>query len=465
MSSYLCIIVNETHIQVLGWISIIVTLVSVGGGVEYPAINCRKHGAVLTDFGAVGDGETSNTYAFKSAITYLSQYANDGGSLLVVPPGKWLTGSFNLTSHFTLFLQKDALILASQDESEWPSLPVLPSYGRGRDAPDGRYSSLIFGTNLTDVVITGDNGTIDGKGSYWWSKFKNDELKLTRPYLIEIMYSDQIQISNLTLLNSPSWFVHPIYSSNIIIQGLTILAPIDSPNTDGIDPDSCNNTRIEDCYIVSGDDCIAVKSGWDEYGIKVGIPTQHLIIRRITCISPDSAMIALGSEMSGGIQDVRAENNIAINTQSAVRIKTAVGRGGYVKDVFVKGMTLSTMKYVFWMTGSYGSHPHPDFDPNALPQITRINYRDIIADNVTYSARLEGINNDPFTGICISNVTIEVSQKKKKKLQWNCTDIAGVTNSVIPQPCDLLPQKDGNECPYPNHILPIENVKFHTCAF
>ncbi|KAJ1385374.1 Pectin lyase fold/virulence factor [Sesbania bispinosa] len=423
---------------------------------EYPAINCRKHSAVLTDFGGVGDGKTSNTKAFQSAISNLSQYAYDGGAQLIVPPGKWLTGSFNLTGHFTLFLHKDAVLLASQDESEWPQLPVLPSYGRGRDAPDGRFSSLIFGTNLTDVVITGYNGTIDGQGSYWWDKFHKKEFKLTRPYMIEIMYSDQIQISNLTLVNSPS--------CNIIIQGLTILAPVDSPNTDGIDPDSCTNVRIEDCYIVSGDDCVAVKSGWDEYGIKFGMPSQHIIIRRLTCISPDSAMIALGSEMSGGIQDVRAEDITAINTQSAVRIKTAVGRGAYVKDIFVKGMSLNTMKYVFWMTGSYGSHPDPGFDPKALPTITGINYRDVAANNVTYSARLEGISNDPFTGICISNVAIEVSEAKKK-LQWNCTDIAGVTNNVNPKPCELLPEKEGKfECPYPNDKLPIESVQLKTCS-
>jgi polygalacturonase len=81
---------------------------------DYPAINCRKHSAVLTDFGGVGDGKTSNTKAFNTAITKLSQYANDGGAQLIVPPGKWLTGSFNLTSHFTLFLQKGAVILGSQ---------------------------------------------------------------------------------------------------------------------------------------------------------------------------------------------------------------------------------------------------------------------------------------------------------------------------------------------------------------
>ncbi|KAL5142298.1 putative polygalacturonase [Glycine soja] len=429
---------------------------------EYPAISCRKHSAVLTDFGGVGDGKTSNTKAFQYAISNLSHYASDGGALLVVPPGKWLTGSFNLTSHFTLFLQKEATILGSQDESEWPTLPVLPSYGRGRDAPDGRFSSLIFGTNLTDVVITGYNGTIDGQGSYWWDKFHKGELKLTRPYMIEIMFSDHIQISNLTLIDSPSWFVHPIYSSDIIIQGLTILAPVDSPNTDGINPDSCSNTRIEDCYIVSGDDCVAIKSGWDESGIKFGMPSQHIIIRRLECVSPDSAMIALGSEMSGGIRDVRAEELTALNTQSAVRIKTAVGRGAYVRDIFVKGMNLNTMKYVFWMTGSYGSHPNTDFDPKALPNITGINYRDVIADNVTYSARLEGIANDPFTGICISNVTIHSG---KKKPQWNCTDIEGVTSNVYPKPCELLPLKEKIECPYPDDKLPIESVQLKTCSF
>jgi len=82
--------------------------------IEYPAINCRKHSASLTDFGGVGDGKTSNTKVFQSAITKLSQHASDGGATLIVPPGKWLTGPFNLTSHFTLFLQKGAVILASQ---------------------------------------------------------------------------------------------------------------------------------------------------------------------------------------------------------------------------------------------------------------------------------------------------------------------------------------------------------------
>ncbi|KAJ6705521.1 PECTIN LYASE-LIKE SUPERFAMILY PROTEIN [Salix purpurea] len=433
---------------------------------EYAAISCRAYSASVSDFGGVGDGTTVNTEAFRAAIDHLSQFSLEGGSLLYVPPGRWLTGSFNLTSYFTLYLDKDAVLLGSQDESEYPLIEPLPSYGRGRDADGARFSSLIFGNNLTDVVITGANGTIDGQGELWWTKFRAGKLNNTRPYLIEIMFSTSIQISNLTLINSPSWNVHPVYCSNVVVQGLTILAPVRSPNTDGINPDSCTNTRIQDCYIVSGDDCVAVKSGWDEYGIAFGMPTKRLVIRRLTCISPTSAVIALGSEMSGGIEDVRAEDITAIDSESGVRIKTAVGRGGYVKDIYVRGMTLKTMKWVFWMTGNYGSHPDNNYDPNAIPVIQNINYRDVVAENVTMAARLEGIPGDPFTGICMSNVTISLAQNRKK-LQWNCSDVAGITSEVTPKPCDLLPDQGQGKiraCNYPEDNSPTENMEVQTCS-
>ena len=107
----------------------------------------------------------------------------------------------------------------------------LPSYGRGRDKAGGRYASLIGGSNLTDVVVTGDNGTIDGQGAVWWSKFRSNKLKYTRGYLIEVLWSDTVVVSNVTLLNSPAWNIHPVYSSNIVVQGITILAPTHSPKS------------------------------------------------------------------------------------------------------------------------------------------------------------------------------------------------------------------------------------------
>lgn len=229
--------------------------------------------------------------------------------------------------------------------------------------------------------------------------------------------------------------------------------------------DSCSHVRIEDCYIVSGDDCVAIKSGWDEYGIAFGMPSQHIIIRRLTCISPTSAVIALGSEMSGGIQDVRAEDITAINSESGVRIKTAPGRGGFVKDIFVRRMNLYTMKWVFWMTGNYGQHPDDKYDPNAMPLVHGISYSDVIAENVTMAGNLLGIERAPFTGICISNVTADMA--KSKKLPWNCSDIYGITSSVSPTPCASLPDQGSNAppCPFPTDELPIDGVELNQNSY
>jgi len=195
------------------------------------------------------------------------------------------------------------------------------------------------------------------------------------------------------------------------------------------------------------------------------MPNKHLVIRRLTCISPDSATIALGSEMSGGIEDVRAEDVVALSTQSAIRIKTGIGRGGFVRDIFARRFVLKTMKYVFWMTGAYGSHPDPGWDPKALPAIGDINYRDFVADNVTYAARLDGIPGDTFKGICISNVTIDLTEKPKK-LQWNCTNVEGVTSNVTPKACyQLAEKKEKFDCAFPEDKLPIESVPLKTCSY
>ncbi|RZS29067.1 hypothetical protein BHM03_00062757 [Ensete ventricosum] len=305
----------------------------------------------LTDFGGVGDGVTSNTAAFAAAVANLSKVAYDDGAMLVVPAGRWLTGPFNLTNHFTLFLDHGAVILATQ----------VKLIKRGHD--------------------------------------------------------------------------------------------------------SSSNVRIEDCYIVSGDDCIAIKSGWDEYGIAFNMSSKHIVIRRLTCISPTSAVIAVGSEMSGGIQDVRAEDITAINSESGVRIKTTIGRGAYVKDIFVRRMNLHTMKWVFWMTGTYGQHPDDNFDPKAIPVVQNISYSNVVAENVTMAAKLEGIPSAPFTGICIYNMSAEVV--KSKKPIWNCTNVEGVSSHVTPTPCVQIPEYPDRitHCPFPEDDLPVDCVGLKECSY
>lgn len=94
-------------------------------------------------------------------------------------------------------------------------------------------------------MIIGNNGTINGQGQYWWDKFKKKQFKVTRPYMIELLFSKNIQISNITLVDSPSWHVHPVYCENVMIKSITIIAPVTVPNTDGINPGTilCDNVN------------------------------------------------------------------------------------------------------------------------------------------------------------------------------------------------------------------------------
>jgi polygalacturonase len=121
----------------------------------------------ITDFGAVGDGKFNCTAAINAAVRNVS--AGGVGGRIVFPAGTWFTAPFNVTSDMELFLDAGATLKASQLFSDWPVIPPLPSYGQGRDHPGPRRSSLIHGVNVSNVVITGDNGTVDGGGAVWWA--------------------------------------------------------------------------------------------------------------------------------------------------------------------------------------------------------------------------------------------------------------------------------------------------------
>ncbi|KAA8549125.1 hypothetical protein F0562_000809 [Nyssa sinensis] len=241
----------------------------------------RPHSVSILEFGAVGDGKTLNTVAFQNAIFYLKSFADKGGAQLYVPAGRWLTGSFDLTSHLTLFLEREAVILGSQEYFHWEVVEPLLSYGRGIELQGGRYRSLIMGHNLTDVVITGGNGTIDGQGSVWWEQFSSCSINYSRPHLVEFIGAKDVVISNLTFLNSPAWNIHPVYCSNVLVQNIIAYSPPKSPYTSGIVPDSSEHVCIENSNISVGYDAIVLKSGWDEYGIAYGKPTTNVHIREV----------------------------------------------------------------------------------------------------------------------------------------------------------------------------------------
>ncbi|KAH7279642.1 hypothetical protein KP509_37G027900 [Ceratopteris richardii] len=195
-----------------------------------------------------------------------------------------------------------------------------------------------------------------GQGQVWWELHANGSLDYSRGYLLELMYSKDIIISNLTFANSPSWNIHPVYCRNVLIQYLTILAPIQSPNTDGIDPDSSSHVCIEDCYVANGDDLVSIKSGWDEYGIRYGRPSSKIVIRRLAGATRSSS-VPIGSEMSGGVSHVYVHGLNVGHASTGIRIKSAQGRGGYVKDIYVSDVFLRNVKTAIVFTDLYWEHP------------------------------------------------------------------------------------------------------------
>lgn len=392
----------------------------------------------LTEFGGVGDGVTLNTAAFEKAILAIAKLGKKGGGQLNVPPGYWLTGPFNLTSHMTLFLAEGAVILGVDDEKYWPLMPPLPSYGYGREHRGPRYGSLIHGQKLKDVIITGHNGTINGQGQAWWKKFRQKVLNHTRGPLVQIMWSTDILISNITLQDSPFWTLHPYDCKNVTIRNLTILAPIaGAPNTDGINPDSCENVLIENCYISVGDDGIAIKSGWDQYGIEYGRPSKNILIRNLVIRSNVSAGVSIGSEMSGGVSNVTVENVFIWNSRRAVRIKTAPGRGGYVRDITYRNLTFENCRVGIVIKTDYNEHADESFDPKAVPLLENISYTTIHGEGVRVPVQIHGSKEIWVRNVTFRDMSVGLTYKKKHIFQ--CAFVQGqVIGTIFPAPCKNL---------------------------
>ena len=433
----------------------------------------RQHTFVLTDFGAVGDGVTLNTGAFERAVAAVA--AAGEGELRVPADGVFLTAPFNLTSHMTLHLERNATILGATDFALWPVLQPLPSYGRGRDYPtQGHYTSLVHGEGLADVAIVGANGTIDGQGAAWWAAKEADDaadelwrrrqqqhgqgqgpppppvshqLNYTRGHLVELLHSEDVLIDNVTLRNSPFWTVHPAYCDRVTARRLTILNPPHSPNTDGFDPDSSSNVLLEDAYFAVGDDGVAIKSGWDCFGTArcgVGRPAENITIRNLVVRSPTSAGLCLGSEMSGGIRNVTLDGATFVGVSTGLRIKTARERGGFVEDVTARNVVLHGVHTAIQVNAFYGGENSRCAEParaacqNATlpPVVARISVSNWTGDGVVQAADLEGLADAPTTAISVRDVHLEPAI-----LGWKCSAVSGTAaGTVKPKPCaELVP--------------------------
>ena len=349
--------------------------------VQRPDIPVRQ--VNIEDFGGVGDGVFLNTEAFAEAIDVLSQA---GGGRLVVPTGVWLTGPITLKDNIDLHIRPDAVLLFSTDRDLYP---IVETVFEGLDTK--RCLAPINADGAKNIAITG-GGTIDGNGDSWRqvkkSKISPSQWKallksggftsvkgdlwypdstsyrgsvvsdafnvpqgLTteeewnsvktylRPVLIGIKNCENVLLEDCLFQNSPCWNIHPLMCKNVIINNITVRNPWYSQNGDGLDVDSCENVLVINSSFDVGDDAICIKSGKDEDGRRRARPCRNLIVDNCIVFHGHGGFV-VGSEMSGGVENIKVSNCRFLGTDVGLRFKSCRGRGGVVKNIYIEDIVM-----------------------------------------------------------------------------------------------------------------------------
>ncbi len=304
----------------------------------------------VTRFGAKGDGVQDDTHFIQAAVLACP----DKGRVLV-PAGTYRITSLFLKSHIRLELAEGAELKAFTDKEKFPIFPgVIESYdesdyynlGSWEGNPLPMYTGIICGVDAEDVVIYGQ-GKINGNASKedWWKNAKGYR-DVFRPRLFFINRCKNVTLQGVTCCSSPAWTLHPYFSDDLRFIDVNIQNPSDSPNTDGLDPESCKNVEILGVRFSLGDDCIAVKSGKIYMGKKYKTPSENIHIRQCLMENGHGA-VTLGSEMAGGIVNLTVEDCIFRHTDRGLRIKTRRGRG---KDAILSNITFRNLTLDHVMT-------------------------------------------------------------------------------------------------------------------
>lgn len=334
----------------------------------------------ITEYGAVGDGLTKNSEAFKEAI---KQVNAQGGGKVIVPRGVWLTGPITLLSHVNLHLEDGALIIFSKDKDDYP---LVETSFEGLNTV--RCLSPINAYQVENIAITG-KGTIDGSGEVWRAVKKgkmtegqwNDLVKsggivegsnwypsqsfldgykasssfnvpdvtdrqelekmkdFLRPVMVSIRESKRVLLDGPTFQNSPAWNIHPLMSEDVIIRNLSVRNPWYSQNGDGMDLESCKNVLIYNNTFDVGDDAICIKSGKDKDGRDRAFPTENVIIKN-NIVYHGHGGVTVGSEMSSGVKNVHVSECTFMGTDIGLRFKSTRGRGGVVENIWISDIDM-----------------------------------------------------------------------------------------------------------------------------
>jgi len=350
-------------------------------------------------YGAKVDGTTMDTKSIQAAI---DACARRGGGTVRLAGGTFLSGPIVLRSHIDLEIASGSRLQGSSDHGDYPAKTEFRNPG---------LQSLVSATDANDISITG-GGIIDGAGESWWKEVRAQGdhgvmgQGMLRPRLVVFDHCHKILMEGVTVQNSPFWQIVPYYSDDVTLRNIRVLADPGSPNTDAIDPFSSSNVKIEHVYADVGDDDVAIKSG------QANSPGPDAPSRDITisdCTFMHGHGLSIGSEVSGGVQNVHVSRVHFSGTANGVRVKSNRDRGGDIGNFDFRDLTMENVATPILITEYY---PHiPDQD-SAQPK-TRLTprFHDIRIQNLTATGAktagfIVGLPESPISSIQLTNVHI-----------------------------------------------------------
>lgn len=421
----------------------------------------------VKDFGGVGDGVTLNTEAFAKAMKHLS---DKGGGHLDVPAGIWLTGPIEILSNCDLHVTPNAVIIFDPDRDLYP---IIQTVFEGLDTR--RCESPVHAEGARNISITG-GGVLDGSGEAWrmvkkskltdgeWRKlvasggivsrdgriwypdegfekatmFSNmnvpsadlteeqwNEIKsFLRPNMVSLRNCENVLLEDCSFQNSPCWNVHPLMCKNLIVNRVNIRNPYYSQNGDAIDVDSCENVLITNSTFDAGDDGICIKSGKDADGRRRARPCKNLIVDNCTVFHGHGGF-TVGSEMSGGVENIKVSNCRFLGTDVGLRFKSTRGRGGvvkniYISDIYMKDILADAILFDLFYGGKSAVEAAAEKDETInVPAVpvdeTTPAFRDIYINNVCCNGAsramlFNGLPEMPVTNINVSDCTITADE-------------------------------------------------------
>jgi len=349
----------------------------------------------IMNYGAVNDGKTLTTKSIQKAI---DACADKGGGTVYFPAGKYISGTLFLKSFVTLYLESGAVLEGSKNLSDYPvTISKIRSY-----TDNYTNKSLIYGEDLEFFGISG-HGIIDGNGA----SFKaSNELRKTnlsesykiRPYLIRFINCKNISVKDITIINSPMWVQHYMLCKNVYIDGIIVRSQVNQ-NNDGIDIDACENVRISNCDIISGDDAIVLKSTLDK-------PCKNITITNCL-LSSDCNAFKLGTESNGDFQNISLSNCIVYNTRLA-GIALEMVDGGLLNNVSVSDVNMDVVGCAIFVRLGNRARPFNENMANpGMGKLFNVIISNIQATNVGKTGcSISGLPSDPAKNITLNNIRL-----------------------------------------------------------